>query len=90
VSVRPRLFRKYVVIIVGLVGGVLIASGATEIYFSYQANKATLVRVQSEKAETAATRIEEFLHRIVTEIAWTALSAYHPEGAEAGQRRQPS
>jgi signal transduction histidine kinase len=85
--VRNRLFRKYVVIIVGLVGGVLIASGATEVYFSYQENKATLVRVQREKAETAATRIEEFLHRIVTEIAWTAHSAYHPEGAEALQRR---
>ncbi len=86
-SGRHRLFRKYVVIIVGLVGGVLIAGGAMEVYFSYQENKATLVRVQREKAETAATHIEEFLHRIVTEIAWTAHSAYLPEDAAAGQRR---
>jgi signal transduction histidine kinase len=87
VSGRRRLFRKYVVIIVGLVGGMLIAGGATEIYFSYQENKATLVRVQREKAETAATRVEEFLHRIVTEIAWTARSAYLPEGAAPEERR---
>jgi hypothetical protein len=69
VSVRHRLFRKYVLIFFGLVSGVLIANGAMEIYFSYQANKATLVRVQSEKAETAATHIEQFIHGIVTAIA---------------------
>ncbi len=79
--VQHRLFRKYVVIFFGLVSGVLIASGAMEIYFSYQENKATLVRVQSEKAETAATRIEEFIHGIVTAIGWTAHSAYLPDGA---------
>jgi len=87
VSVRRGLFRKYAVIIVGLVGGVLIAGGATQIHFSYQENKATLVRLQREKAETAATRVEEFLHRIVTEIAWTARSAYLPEGAAPEERR---
>jgi len=86
VSVQHRLFRKYIVMFFGLVSGVLIASGAMEIYFSYQENKATLVRVQSEKAETAATRIEEFIHGIVTAIAWTAQSAYFPDGATPGQR----
>ena len=85
-SVQHRLFRKYIVMFFGLVSGVLIASGAMEIYFSYQENKATLVRVQSEKAETAATRIEEFIHGIVTAIAWTAQSAYFPDGATPGQR----
>jgi signal transduction histidine kinase len=87
VSVQHRLFRKYVVIFFGLVSGVLIASGAMEIYFSYQESKATLVRVQSEKAEAAATRIEEFIHGIVTAIAWTAHSAYFPDGETPGQRR---
>jgi signal transduction histidine kinase len=86
VSVQHRLFRKYVVIFFGLVSGVLIASGAMEIYLSYQANKATLVRVQSEKAETAATRIEEFIHEIVTAIAWMAHSAYLPAGEAPRQR----
>ena len=85
-SVQHRLFRKYVVIFFGLVSGVLIVSGVMEIYFSYQANKATLVRVQSEKAETAAMRIEEFIHEIVTAIAWTAHTAYLPDGAAPGQR----
>ena len=49
-SVQRGLFRKYVVIFFGLVSGALIASSAMEIYFSYQANKATLVRVETEKA----------------------------------------
>ncbi len=80
-SVQRGLFRKYVVIFFGLVSGVLIASGAMEIYFSYQENKATLVRVQREKAATAATRIEEFIHGIVTAMAWTAHSAYLPDAA---------
>ena len=84
-SVQHRLFRKYVIIFFGLVSGVLIASGAMEIYFSYQANKATLVRVQSEKAETAATRIEEFVQGIVTAIAWTH-AAYLPAGEAPRQR----
>ncbi len=85
-SVQHRLFRKYVVIFFGLVSGVLIASGAMEVYFSYQENKATLVRLQSEKAETVATRIEEFIHGIVTAIAWTARSAYLPAGEAPRQR----
>lgn len=85
-SVQRRLFRKYVAVIVGLVSAVLCAGGAMEIYFSYQENKAALVRVQSEKAETAAIRVEEFVHGIVTAIAWMARSAYLPAGEAPNQR----
>ena len=84
-KVRRGLFRKYVVIIVGLVSGVLIVGGAIEGYFSFQDKKATLVRVQSDQAEAAAIRIEEFIHGIVTAIAWTH-SAYLPAGEAPRQR----
>jgi two-component system, NtrC family, sensor kinase len=85
VKVQRGLFRKYVVIIVGLVSGVLIVGGAIEGYFSFQDKKATLIRVQSDQAEAAATRIEEFIHGIVTAIGWTH-SAYLPAGEAPRQR----
>jgi len=80
------LLRKYVVVIVGLVSTVLIVGGAMEAYFSYQDKKATLVRVQSDQAETAAVRIEDFIREIVTAIAWTARSAYLPPDEAPSQR----
>ncbi|HUJ66413.1 MAG TPA: cache domain-containing protein, partial [Acidimicrobiales bacterium] len=86
-SGRHRLFRKYVIVFFSLVGAVLTASGTMEIYFSYQENKAALVRVQREAAKTAAARIEEFLHEIVTAIAWTAHTEYLPAGTFAEQRQ---
>ena len=60
---RGRLFWKYVIVIVVLVGGALLASGLVEIYFSYQENKAALVALQREKALGAASRIEVFIKR---------------------------
>ena len=61
---RGRLFRKYVVFLVALVGGVLIASSLFELYFSYQETKRGLVRLEREKALAAAERIEQFVMEI--------------------------
>ncbi|HEV8437639.1 MAG TPA: GAF domain-containing protein [Methylomirabilota bacterium] len=82
-----RLFRKYVVFFVVLVSGALIASGALEIYFSYQENKAALVQLQREKALAAAARIEQFVKEIERQIGWTT----HPQlvtGAAALEQRR--
>ena len=49
-----RLFRKYVVAFVVLVGGALVTSAALEAYFSFGENQQALVAVQREKAATAA------------------------------------
>ena len=84
---RGRLFRKYVVFFVVLVSGTLVTSGALEIYFSYQENKAALVQLQREKALAAANRIEQFVKEIERQIGWTT----HPQlvigGAALEQRR---
>ncbi len=72
---RGRLFWKYVVVFGLLVSGVLLASGAIEIYFSYQENKAALVVLQREKALSAASRIEQFVKEIERQIGWTT----HPQ-----------
>ena len=55
---RGRLARKYAIVLVALVTGALLASGAVEIYSSYNENKAALVALQREKAAGAASRIE--------------------------------
>src|SRR5687768_10092039 len=68
---RGRLFRKYVVVFVALVSGALLASGALELYFSYQENKAALVNLQREKAAAAAVQIESFVKEIERHIGWT-------------------
>ena len=69
---RGKLFRKYVVLFVGLVSGALLASGATEIYFSYQENKAGLVAIQREKALAAAAKIEQFIKEIERQVGWAS------------------
>jgi len=71
---KPRLLRKYVVVIVGLVSTVLTPAARWR-PISPIRQEVTLVRVQSDQAETAAVRIEDFIREIVTAIAWTARSA---------------
>ncbi len=70
---RGRLFRKYFLLILGLVCGALLISGATELYFSYQENRAALLSVQREKAIGAAARIEQFVRQIEQQLALAAL-----------------
>jgi signal transduction histidine kinase len=84
---RGRLFRKYIVLFAAVVSGVLLLSGALEIYFSYQEAKAALAAVQREKALAAATRIEQFVREIERQLGWTT----HPllvGGAAALEQRR--
>ncbi|MBI3456704.1 MAG: GAF domain-containing protein [Candidatus Rokubacteria bacterium] len=69
---RGRLFRKYVVLFVSVVGSALLASGLLEIYFSYQENKAALVAIQREKALAAASKIEQFIKEIERQVGWAS------------------
>jgi two-component system, NtrC family, sensor kinase len=62
--VRSRLFIKYVVLFVAVVGLALIANGAFDVYFSYQEQKASLVRIEREQAEGAAGKIGQFINEI--------------------------
>ncbi len=48
---RGRLFRKYVLLIVGLVSLVLLLNSALDFWFSYEENQAALFRIQQEKAD---------------------------------------
>ena len=69
--VRSRLFIKYVLLFVAVVSLALISNGAFDVYFSYQEQKAALVRVQREQAEAAAGKIGQFISEIESQIGWT-------------------
>jgi signal transduction histidine kinase/CheY-like chemotaxis protein len=69
---RPEtLFWKYLTVIVLLVGGVLVASGLVELYFSYEDAKQEIVVLEREKAAAAADRIERFVRTIEAKVRGT-------------------
>ncbi len=72
---KGRLFRKYVVVLVALVGGVLVASGLVELYLAYQETQRAVVSVEREKAVAAAERIEQFIKEIERHIRGTTHAA---------------
>jgi signal transduction histidine kinase len=79
------LFRKYFLLILALVCGALLISGAVGMYFSYQENKVALSSVQREKALGAAARVEQYVRQIEQQLRFAALPQLGAEGTE--QRR---
>jgi signal transduction histidine kinase len=84
---RGRLFLKYVVLFVTLVSGALVTSGLVEIYFSYGENKTALARIQREKAQAAASKIEQFIKEIERQIGWTTTAQWGARSMALDQRR---
>src|SRR5438128_5628378 len=66
-----KLFRKYVALFLAVVCVALLTSGLSEIWFSYQEHKASLIRIQREQAEAAAAKIGQFIKEIESQIGWT-------------------
>jgi signal transduction histidine kinase len=66
-----RLFRKYVALFVAVVCVALITNGLFEIWFFYREHKSSLIRIQREQAEAAATRIHHFIRDIEAQLGWT-------------------
>ena len=83
---RWRLFPKYALLIITLVGGMLVASGAIGAWFSWRETKAHLVELQDEKARSAATQIERYILDIAHDMSWTALPAV--QGGDALEQRR--
>ena len=88
VKSRGRLFRKYVVVLLVLVGGVLMASGVVNLYFSYRETQRAIVRVERAKAVAAAARIEQFLKEIEVQVRETTRTASDdPDASQVGPGR---
>jgi signal transduction histidine kinase len=83
-----RLFRKYVVVLLVLMGGVLMASSLVELYFSYRETQRSIVRVERAKAVAAAAGIEQLLREIETQVRETTRTASDdPDASQVGQGR---
>src|SRR5437899_494126 len=83
---RGRLFRKYVVVLLVLVGGVLMAWSLVELYFSYRETQRGIVRVDRAKAVAAAARIEQFLKEVELQVRETTRTASDdPDASQVGQ-----
>jgi signal transduction histidine kinase len=83
---RGQLLRKYVVVFLLLVGGVLLVSSGIELYFSYQETKAALITIEREQAIAAAARIERFIQDIEQQLRWTTQAAFDDPTAAQEQR----
>lgn len=68
---RSRLFTKYVALFVAVVGVALLFNGIFEVFFYYREHKASLIRIQHEQAEAAATKISQFIKGIENQLGWT-------------------
>jgi two-component system, NtrC family, sensor kinase len=87
-SSHGRLLRKYVVVLLVLVGGVLMASSLVELYFSYRETQRAIVRVERAKAVAAAGRIEQFLKEIEAQVRETTRTASDdPDASQVGPAR---
>src|SRR5262245_27379954 len=65
-----RLFRKYAAIFVAIVCLALVTNGAFDMWFSYQELKGLLIQIQREQAESAASKISQFVKEIEAQLAW--------------------
>ena len=70
-KIRSRLFTKYVVLFVAVVGVALLSNGIFEVFFYYREHKAALIRIQHEQAEAAAAKISQFIKEIESQLGWT-------------------
>lgn len=72
---REGLFAKYVVSLVGLVVFVLAVNGAMETWISYRATTTQLTDGLGDKAQAAATRIEQSVSELERQISWVTTAS---------------
>ena len=64
-----RLFRKYVAVLILLVGGMLLLSSVVNLYFSYRQTKAALIDLQRQQAHRDRLGTEADARQIFQHIA---------------------
>jgi hypothetical protein len=81
---RGRLFLKYVAVLI-VVCTALFAFVLFEIWISYQQRKTSIIRVEQEQAELAATKISQFVKEIEVQLGWTASRPWTTPGSDQQQ-----
>src|SRR5262245_22046710 len=78
-TVRGRLFRKYVALLMAVVSVALIANSLLDIWFTYHEQKDLLARIHRGQAEAAAQRISQFVGEIEGQMAWSTQLPWSPD-----------
>jgi len=89
-QINGPLFRKYVALFLAVVFIVLLTNVLFEVAFSYQEQKASLIRIQSEQAEAAATKIGQFIKEIESQVGWTTQLPWSAGTLDQRSRRSPN
>ena len=89
-TARPhrRLIWKYTAVVVTLVAAAILSVGLTELYFSYQDSKHALIRVERDKASSAAASIEQQMQEIRRELEAVAQPTVAKGKAGLAERNQ--
>jgi signal transduction histidine kinase/CheY-like chemotaxis protein len=67
---QGALFRKYVVLVAGVMGLALVANNLVGIWFTYREYHDDLVRFQRDQAAAAASKISQFIREIEAQLGW--------------------
>jgi len=86
---RGRLFRKYTIVFVGLVAGLLLAGGLVETYFSFRQNQDAWLRLERAEARPAAASIKQSLASAEMQLESTAGAQMRPELSGSGMPLGP-
>lgn len=67
----PSLARRLALAFLGLVAAVLTVNGSISMWFAYQEATAAAIRIEQEKADAAADRVQQFIAELEQQIGWT-------------------
>jgi len=81
-SLRRPLFWKYFVALFAAVTAPMLAYGGSEAWFGYKNHRAVLDQRLQIEARAAAGRIDDFLHGVTEQMAWTVQRNWTPDDNE--------
>lgn len=67
----PTLARRLAFAFLGLVAAVLAVNGSISMWFAYKEATAAAIRIEQEKADAAAERVQQFITELEQQIGWT-------------------
>ena len=65
------LFRKYVSLFLAVVTVALVSNGLFQAWLAAEEHRAQLIRIQQEQADSAASKITQFIREIEGQLGWT-------------------
>ena len=78
-SARRRLFRRYLTVLVGLVGGAVLVSSLVGVYFTYRDTRQNASRLLQEKAEQAADPMSDTAFQVALSLMGPIEEALGPQ-----------